>query len=389
MREAAPRQVPAGAQTQWNSEPASRPTYVPQGATLNDGRYAPVYYDPVQRNYGYWDSFGHWMMWNALLNSGSRSYYYDSPGGYGYGGYGGGGYGPSYGGGGYGSSYGYRAQSSSGIGFMMGLLIVIGLIGVGMYFYYKHASEVEMERAMASNMTPTGPMAGWNPRQKSPDIVAPQSVSPSLAPWKNFPPGSFIVLSDAQAMQDSQKRGEGFQGIRYAVESTIVATDTEGFGSWVFINLNDNYQKVMLMVKAVDNELDYRVYFQSEDFKPDRREDVLRRGDMWLFQPPENENDYDPADLQYTAEISLKNGDAEVVYVCKDQGERHADYTETPSRAGLNDLLATIVEYSTSDPTDNPELLVLEVGSASRRTGEVALYLGSPIKESEIDVLKA
>ena len=375
---AAARSVPTGAQTQWNSEPASRPTYVPYGATLGDGRYAPVYYDPTYRTYGFWDSMGRWMMWDALLNSHPRNYYYDSGPGY----YGGGmGYGGGY-------SQPYRSHSSSGFGTLMGFVFVVGLIGIGMYFYYKRASDVEMERNFAANATPTGPTSGWTPRE-SPSGVTVPAPNANLAAWSSFPPGSFIVLSDNQAMEDSQKRGEGFQGIRYAVESTIVAKDTEGFGTWILINLNDNHQRLMLMVKGVDNEIDYRVYYASEDFRPARREEVLKRGDLWLFQPPENENDYAPVDLQYAAEISLKTGESDITYVIKDQGERHADYTETPARGGLSDLLATIVEYSTSDSAENPELLVLEIGAASRRTGEVTLYLGSAIRESEIDVLKA
>jgi hypothetical protein len=190
-------------------------------------------------------------------------------------------------------------------------------------------------------------------------------------------------------MEDSQKRGEGFTGIRYAVEGSALAEDSEGFGAWAMLTLNDHHQKLLLVVKSVDNEIDHRIYYPSDDFHPARREDVVKRGDVWLFEAPETPNDFDPADLQYTAEIVQKTQAGELAYVRKTEGERHAEYSETPARSGVQDLIATIVEYSTSGSTENPELMVLEIGAASRRTGEVTLYLGCPIRESEIDVLKA
>ena len=377
-QQSAPQPIPQGAQTQWSTPPATHPSYVPYGAVLPDGRYASVYYDPTYRNYGYWDSFGHWMMWNAILNSGSRNYYYyDNPG------YGGSSY--------YGHPAYVRSSGSSILPVMFGIMLIGLLIAIGMYFYYKHAAEVADQYAQTQTAygynAPAAAVAP--PSSMSVSRNPPVRRSANLAPWLSFPAGSFITLSDSQSMEDSQKRGQGFKGIRYAVESSAVADDTEGFGTWAMITLNDQYQKLLLVVKGVDEAIDYRIYYANEEFRPARREEVVKRGDLWLFEPPANENDFDPADLAYTAEVVQKNDAGEVVYVRKDQGERHADYTETPNLSGARDLVATIVEYSTADATDNPELMILEVGSANRRTGEVTMYLGCPIAASEIDVLKA
>ena len=375
-----PQAVPQGAPTQWSSQPSAHPSYVPYGASLPDGRYASVYYNPTYRNYGFWDSLGHWMMWNTLLNGGANHYYYYGSGS---------GYGGGYGGysGAYGPNYGYSSRGSSILPVLFGIMLIFGLIVVGMYFYYKHAAEVatqsEVQTGGYYNPPPTPPAS------MSVNRAPPMKRSAKLQPWLSFPTDSFIVLSDNQSMEDSQKRGQGFKGIRYAVESTAIADDTERMATWVFITLNDQYQKLLLMVKSVDEEIDYRVYYANEDFRPARREDVIRRGDQWLFEAPENENDFDPAELSYTAEVVQKNDSGEVVYVRKDQGERHADYVETPNRSGARDLVATIVEYSTADSTENPELLVLEIGAENRRTGEVSLYQGCPISEAEMDVLKA
>lgn len=372
-----PQAVPNGAPTQWASQPATQPSYVPYGATLAGGGYAPIYYDPVYRNYGYWDSLGHWMMWNAIFNGGGgRSYYYydSNPG--------------------YNPGYYHASHGSSMLSIVFGIMVIGVLIALGMYFYYQHAAEVEEHYnlqpvyAQPATSQPAYTYAATaSPPMSSQRVMTRRS--PNLEPWLSFPTGSFITLSDNQSMEDSQKRGQGFTGIRYAVESSAIADDSEGFASWALITLNDQHQKLLLVVKSVDNEIDHRIYYASEEFRPARREDVVKRGDVWLFEAPEDENNFDAADLKYTAEITQKNDAGELAYVRKDQGERHADYTETPVRSGTNDLLATIVEYSTADKTDNPELLVLEIGAASRRTGEVSLYLGCPIQPSEIDVLKA
>ena len=353
------------------TEPAARPADIPWGQTLPNGGYAPIYYDSAHQGYGFWNAAGQWMMWSALMNSGGHNnYYYGS------------GYGPGYGGG-----YGYAPYPHHSIWpTLLGLLILGGIVVAAIYIYRQHSDEIAS--SLDRNPQPDT-FASYATNARPMSSSTPVSRPASLAPWLHFPPGSFITLSDSQSMEDSQKRGEGFQGIRFAVESTLVADDTEGFASWVMLQLNDNHQRLMLVVKAVDNALDHRIYYANEDFHPARREEVVRRGDTWLFEAPEDEHNFEAADLRYAAEIVQTVGERVITYVRKDQGERHANATETPNPLGLTQQIATLVEYATSDATDNPELLVLEIGAASRRTGEVTLYLGCPIRESEIDILKA
>ena len=313
---------------------------------------------------------GHWMMWDALLNSRGHSYnsrgYSDR-----------GDYGNSYD-----TQYGGRREDS-GVGFLpilFGLLLIGVLLLIGWIFYRKHSADVARNSPLVGNPSPS-------PASAQPGTV-PEQLSPAMAEWITFPPGSFVVLSDSQSMDDSKKRGDGYNPIRYAVQSVGVATDIEGLATWALVHLDDRHQKLLLLVKCVNQETDYRLYYASEDFKADRREDVVERGDRWLFDAPKDESALKVADLRYGAELVLTIDGNALAYVNKQQGERHANYTETPSD-GNHKLLATIVEYSTADDTENPELLIVEIGAASRRTGEIALYLGCSIRESEIDLLKA
>ncbi|MCX6967992.1 MAG: hypothetical protein NTZ46_09505 [Verrucomicrobia bacterium] len=354
------------------TEPATRPADIPWGQPLPNGGYAPIYYDSAHQGYGFWNAAGQWMMWSAILNSGHSNYY-------------GSGYGPGYG--------GYTLyQNHSLLPTLFGLLIIGGILVAAVAIYRSHSQEVAsfMDRTPQPDAFSAFTPAVASTSRPMPGSVPPAARRPAvLAPWLHFPPGSFITLSDNQSMEDSQKRGEGFHGIRFAVESTLVADDTEGFGTWVMLQLNDNHQRLMLVIKGVDSAIDHRIYYANDDFRPARREEVVRRGDTWLFEAPENPNDFEPADLRYAAEIVQTIGGQEIHYVRKDQGERHANVTETPNPLGLTQQIATVVEYATTDATENPELLVLEIGAASRRTGEITLYLGCPIRESEMDVLKA
>jgi hypothetical protein len=197
-----------------------------------------------------------------------------------------------------------------------------------------------------------------------------------------------VTLSDQQAIEDSQKRGQGVRGIDYAVEQVGVAKDFDGFATWVLANINDGHQKLLLMVKGDDAHVEHRVYYASEDFRAAKRENVLSRGDHWLFEEPPGGQPVQPAQLRYAAEIPYAIDGAEIVYVRKDHGERHCEYSEKPDLAGLGAQVATVAEYSTSDPTDNPELLILEIAAARSKTGEVTLYLGTPVRASEVDIVK-
>ena len=387
----AARSVPQGAQTRWDREPSTRPDYIPYGATLRNGSYANVYFNPGYGGYGYFDSLGNWMMWNTLLNSGPRSYYYGGmPGGYS----------------GYPRHYG-SSNSFSLFGFLLGMTILVVLVIICVQIYRRQKREMATAagngygnaRGRAYN-----PFGGGNADDDFPDdpnyadhsarpVSRRSSMTPAsrkkLADWTNFPPGSFITLNDDQTRAESQRRGKGFEGIRYAVQKIGTAEDMDGLANWVLIYLNDGMQPILLMVKEVDGQIDTRTYFAHEGFQPARREALLDRGDFWLFEPPLDENHYVPADLKYTAEINVSTETSEVIYVRKAQGERQADYTERPAASGMTEMLATLVEYSTSDATENPELLILEVGTAGRKTGEVLLFLGCAVRESEIDILRA
>jgi hypothetical protein len=314
------------------------------------------------------------MVWDAMLNS-FRPY-------------------NSYGNGGsyqnYQQPYGAQSvnsqQSSVSI---LPFLFVAGLICVGMFFMKQHAqySYAVDSSGIGSRFDLNPPMAA--PKPSGPDLRPMRHRLEDIEFWSGLEPGTFIELTDAQSLEDSQKRGLGLKGLRFTVERITTMTDQEKFGKWVALWITDRTQPLLLMAKACDEAIDWRLYYQSGDFAAARREDALARGDKWLFEPPADEANFDAADLTYTAEIDQQVDGKSLCYARKPQGERQATCKENPPRTGIMDLVATIVEYSTADEAENPELLILEMGAASRRTGQVSLYLGSPIRASEINIVQA
>lgn len=207
--------------------------------------------------------------------------------------------------------------------------------------------------------------------------------------WLALKSGSTVLLSDKQSLIDSRDRGFGLKPLTFSVKRVMLLTENENMAKWIFVDISDDKQPLCLMAKYVNEEVDFRVYYLSEDFKATTRQGAIDRGDLWLFQKPSNEHDFKPIELRYTMDIkqTLKSKE-ELNYSQKAQKEMSGSWTENPPRDGMSNMLATIVEYCTDVECENPEMMILEVGSKFNvNGGEVALYLGTRINESEIQVL--
>lgn len=213
--------------------------------------------------------------------------------------------------------------------------------------------------------------------------------------WFALKPRSVITISDAQAIRDSMRRGQGVRGIDYTVRSVERCDHVDGLCTHLFLNLEDSEQSTVLLVKVVDGLVDLFLYFEPQDLAGGRREELLDRGMYWLFREPPNPERFEPMDLRYAPALSQRvaseAGDGatrEVVYRMKSQGEIQSHHGETPARQGVaSRLLATVVEYQAESPAENPEFLILEVGENRSRQSFVRFYQGCALMHSEVDVL--
>lgn len=236
--------------------------------------------------------------------------------------------------------------------------------------------------------------------------------------WLGIRQGDSIVLSDRQAIEESLRRDQGADGMTYLVKSTTHVRELSSLCQWIFLELDDDQQDVRLLVKIVDQEIDLLVIFPVDGFEPGNREDMIDREEFWLFQEPEDTEDFDLTTLEYTKGIdwdapcddSIGDGIISTTYAQKAQGELHGQVFCYPEESGIGDQIATIIEYTTDDEVDNPELLIIEVGEVGTITievdeeedaedvdettteseakgGYIEVFFGTPIRDNEVAVL--
>lgn len=232
--------------------------------------------------------------------------------------------------------------------------------------------------------------------------------------WQAVRPGDIIALTDEQAIQDSLEKGLGAEGMQYEVKRVTRIRELNELCEWLLFDL-DSEEELRLMVKIVDNEIDIRIYFAAEEFRAGDRVDMLEQDCYWLFKEPEDPDNFDPVELQFTEELEwsvpLDNDGVvdNVLFQQKGFGELFGKVTITPAESGMDNLVASVVELVTNEDVPNPELLIMETGAvgsividydeeedketteetetdSERRGGLIELFVGTPINLSEVEV---
>lgn len=208
--------------------------------------------------------------------------------------------------------------------------------------------------------------------------------------WRAIKPDSTLVITDDQALR------EDISGQNYLIKQVIKIREKGGICEWLLFELEgqDEAPDSWLMAKLVDKEVDIRVYFEPDDFESGNRDDMIVQSNMFLFQRPEDSEDFHCNDLEYAKHIGWdfpgdKEGDDDihVDYNVK-VGELQGDVSYDPYQSGQEVLLATVVEFDTGDETTCPEMLVLEIGHPeNEKGGLIRLFFGNSIKPTEADVL--
>ncbi|MCK5804687.1 MAG: hypothetical protein KAI66_17750 [Lentisphaeria bacterium] len=217
--------------------------------------------------------------------------------------------------------------------------------------------------------------------------------------WHKLKVGAIAVLEDEQAVAESMASGAGAYGLQYTMERKLIVRQDDGLAEWLLFELVGE-DRLWLMVKVVGSMLDLRLYFEQPDvFPAGSRADILRREDYWLFEEPEDPDDFEASDLEFALEIPWEleeeGEEFEVVYGLKPQGVLYGEAREEPQPEGMPEaFFAAVAEYQTPDECENPEILVLELGGVELDTEEVLpqggfvqLLFGCPIAASDIDIL--
>jgi hypothetical protein len=377
------------------SEPATRPDYIPS-TTIVGGRTCNVIYHPAYGGYGYF-SDGQWNVYDAMVDAAvadslmrRHDYYYEPV-----------------------ETYYPVAYSPAAYG--AGPAVIVqhgGLSGPSVAFWFCAAVLVVMilifvliRRAQARERARDLAYAGVNPIMAG-DNQAPRrtAMSPPPAPprpsgsldtsqpefWQALRPGALITLNDELARKDSQAKTGQAEGISYTVKAVRRVEEARGLGQWTMLHLQGSYpefkdQYLWFVVKVVDDHLGLAVYEAVKDLAAGNRKDFIDRGDLWLFQKPEDAEHVVYNLLRYTMDITRTVEGAEIQYSLKPQGELQGTCVEEPAPSGLTSpLVATMVEYVTAQKCDNPELLVMEVGADDEEGGSITLMEGGPIDAAEV-----
>lgn len=189
--------------------------------------------------------------------------------------------------------------------------------------------------------------------------------------------GSTVTLSDKSTIDESVKRGEGVKPVDFIVKSIIEIRENNNLAQWLFVEL-DGPEELKLIARCVDNEIDYRIMFEVEDIGICNRADMINNRNEWMFQEPDNPNNFDYDELNYTKEINLTSSDQNITYIQKG-GELYGKEMKS-------NLFAAVIEYVASEGCSDPELLITEIGNDDEG-GLITMYMGSFINRSEIEIL--
>lgn len=216
-------------------------------------------------------------------------------------------------------------------------------------------------------------------------------------------PGDFVCLTDDQTIQDmmDSRMQVATDGLMLEVENVMHVHEQQGLCDWYLCPLlgtyPENYPKLWLLAKAVEHEIEVRVYWVPDEFQaPRTRGDLIRDGVLWLFEEPLDTSTFKPCDLAFTRWIDHDTGKGVTKFDMKG-GALHGEFRNKP--ASTEDWQqvqpATVVEYSTDQAgVGDPEALVLEVGGLNEygeqipEGGFVQFFLGGPVVSNDIDLIQ-
>jgi hypothetical protein len=227
-------------------------------------------------------------------------------------------------------------------------------------------------------------------------------MAETLTDLRRIQPGDFAVLTDDQTIEDmmESKLPNATDGLSLEVARVLHVREASGLCDWYLCSLKgdlpQDYPPLWLLVKAVDDEFDLRIYWQPDEFRSGRTKgDLIKDELFWFFQQPEDPDNFKPCDLKFSNWIDQNTEKGTTKFDVKG-GELHGECRESPRPDGLKQPQpATVVEYITEQTdVEDTELLLLEVGGLDEdgdrldEGGVVGFFLGSPVQPNDIDLVQ-
>lgn len=180
--------------------------------------------------------------------------------------------------------------------------------------------------------------------------------------WEGAKIKDLIQLSDEQTISylmengcDNIEHGADFEIRRIR---NIKATNSSS--RWIVMDISLKDFVWFVIVKTADSEVDIKVFYIPDDFQEGSRQDILDADFRWLFEEPEDLDNYDPMKLNFPSKIEEDN---DVVF--ETEGAEYGDCWEGEERS-----FSTIVEYFTESDIENPEMIILEFNNIKEWSNE-------------------
>lgn len=209
-----------------------------------------------------------------------------------------------------------------------------------------------------------------------------------------------VKLKDLQAMEDAMNAGNVLVMDDYTVSCVKRYKHVEANAEWIFFELSGK-QTLYLMVRVVGDCADAYIMMTEDSagvkiVAGGNREDLLERGDHFLFCAPDDESNFVPADLVWTSSFVFEfvSEGEEAEFIQEEMGTQYAEVDVYPHDEVLQGVLCGITEFFTKEKVDNPHFVIVEEGidwdpdvqSGKQQGGLCTFFVGCPVGMSEIEV---
>ena len=214
---------------------------------------------------------------------------------------------------------------------------------------------------------------------------------------------AIFKITDMQAHEDALNRGDGMNVEDRTVNEIRRYVHVNFNAEWIFFVLSGP-QTIYLMVRVFDNDANAYVLF-SEDpddnpiLIPGSREELIERGDLFLFEEPEDEHDFIPAELELVFNFlqnmpNSKGEEVEVEFCQESMGTQFTGLSMSPKDKDIDGCLCGITEYVTDSDVDNPLFVFVEEGidwdpddsEGKTEGGYCSFYAGCKIDMADIEI---
>ena len=196
--------------------------------------------------------------------------------------------------------------------------------------------------------------------------------------WQELKKQDIISVSDAQTLSKLLADGELVEEIDLVIENIQVFKAENGV-EYRFFEFSADEPNIVIVAICVDDDAILRAYFVSDDPSPATRSNVLNVQECgWLFEPPEDEENFKLDELAYRGQFDQADDTAKSGQAVYNQDGAMLTGTLDGEFASLQEWLA--------DDGINPRVILLEVGEED---GFMTFYQGCDIGTNDLNVLRS